>query len=258
MWDFNACLSHCMLNELNIHGGPFTWTNNQEGVHRGWSKLDWGFVNPSWLQFYPNSVAHVLSSGTSDHSSLVVSFGTQLAFPKSFKFLNCWIDNEHFSDVVAAAWLGDSRGTPMFKLFAKLKKVKHVLGQLHKSFYSSLSTRVMHCYDDLLSAQFGLLLSSLDHGLMEKVASLKEAFCKFKKAEMSMLAQRAKITHLKLSDSNTSYFYASVAARKNSSVIGSVVDFNGQVHCDPLGVANAFCYYYQYLLGTSAPVSSLD
>ncbi|KAK9676089.1 hypothetical protein RND81_11G053000 [Saponaria officinalis] len=46
MMDFSRCLSCYSLDELHFQGGPFTWTNNQDGAARGWSKLNWAFVNP--------------------------------------------------------------------------------------------------------------------------------------------------------------------------------------------------------------------
>ncbi|KAK9740677.1 hypothetical protein RND81_03G053300 [Saponaria officinalis] len=199
MLDFNSCLNWCSLDELYFQGGPFTWTNNQDGDARGWSRLDWAFFNPLWLRAFLDSIMRILPSRTSDHSPLLVLLGVQAAFKKSFKFLNCWIANARFLELVASAWDSVVFGTPIYRLFSKLKK-----------------------------------------------------------AELSMLAQKAKITHLKLSDSNTAYFYSAVAARRHLSVVGSIVDHHGQVCSSPDVVAAAFCGYYQSLLGTTSPVAPLS
>ncbi|KAK9749960.1 hypothetical protein RND81_02G161900 [Saponaria officinalis] len=258
MMDFNGCLNWCSLDELHFQCGPFIWTNNQDGDDRGWSRLDWAFVNPLWLQSFSDSIMRVLPSGTSDQSPLLVSLWLQVAILKSFKFLNCWIANEHFPGLVSSAWETMVTGTPAYKLFAKLKKVKYSLGQLHKDFYSSLSIRVNQCYSDLLVGQSDLLASPLNCALMEKVAVLKQRYYVLKKAELSMLAQRAKINHLKLSDSNTAYFYAAVATRRHLSVVGSIVDHHGQSCSSPTAVATAFYSYYQSLLGTANAVTPLN
>ncbi|KAK9733187.1 hypothetical protein RND81_04G049800 [Saponaria officinalis] len=252
-------LGWLVLGDFNIHfqGGPFTWMNNQDGVARGWSKLDWAFVNPLWLQSFPDSVMHILPPGTSDHSPLLVRLGVQASSPKSFQFLNCWIDNVQFLELVSSAWDVLVRGTPVFRLFAKLKKVKHSLGQLHREFYSNLSTRVTQCYSDLLADQAALLGSPMDSILMEKVTVLKQKLCVLKRAEISMLEQRAKITPLKLADSNTAYFYAAVAARRHLSVVGTIVDHHGRACSTSSSVADAFCNYYLSLLGTPSSVAPL-
>ncbi|KAK9689166.1 hypothetical protein RND81_09G040100 [Saponaria officinalis] len=255
MLDFNACVGQCNLDELPSHGGPFTWTNNQDGVDRGWSRLDWAFVNPLWVLLFPNAMVNILPPGSSDHSPLMVTIGVHLTFPKVFKFLNCWIEHPNFYDVVSSAWSGHVLGAPMYKLFAKLKRVKHALGGLHRAYYANMSVRVALAHENLLTCQVDLLRTPLDPTAFHNVSVAIQAYVKLKEAELSMLAQRAKGHHIKLSDSNTSYFYAAVATRKQQSFIGSIVDRHGQLHSSPDGVASAFTDYYQFLLGSSASVS---
>ncbi|KAK9756226.1 hypothetical protein RND81_01G082400 [Saponaria officinalis] len=257
MLDFNGCLGHCSLAELPSHGGPFTWTNNQDGDYRGWSKLDWAFVNSLWVHLFPNSKVEILPAGSSDHSPLMVTMGVSFAFPKVFKFLNCWTAQVNFHSVVSRAWSTNIRGAPMFRLFAKLKSVKHALGELHRGFYSNLSARVAAAHTALLECQTDLMTSPLDPTFLHRVSEARQTYTRVKEAELSMLAQRAKILHLKLSDSNTSYFYAAVAARKHQSVITSIVDHHGQSHTSQEGIASALCDYYQFLLGSSTDVSAL-
>ncbi|KAK9683897.1 hypothetical protein RND81_10G173200 [Saponaria officinalis] len=232
MLDFNACVGQCNLDELLSHGGPFTWTNNQDGVDTGRSRLDWAFMNPLWVLLFPNDMV--------------------------FKFLNCWIEHPNFYDVFSSAWSGHVPGTPMYRLFAKLKRVKHALGGLHGAYYANLSARVALAHKNLLTCQVDLLNTPLDHTALHNVSVAKQAYIKLKEAELSMLAQRAKIHHNMLSDSNTSYFYAAVTTRKQHSFIGSIVDRHGQLHSSSDGVAYAITNYYQFLLGSSASVSILE
>ncbi|KAK9704710.1 hypothetical protein RND81_07G006500 [Saponaria officinalis] len=254
MLEFNACVGQCSLDELPSHWGPFTWTNNQDGVDRGWSRLDWAFVNPIWVLLFPNATVNILPPGSSDHSPLMVTIGVHLAFPIVFKFLNCWIEHPDFLEVVSSAWSCQVSGAPMYRLFAKLKSVKHALGGLHRAYYANLSAKVALAHDNLLACQNVLLHAPLDPTFLHNILVAKQAYVRLKEAELSMLAQRAKIHHIKLSDSNTSYFYAAVATRRYQNVIGSVIDRHGHAHSSPDGVAAAFTDYYQFLLGSTDSV----
>ncbi|XP_074299602.1 uncharacterized protein LOC141630737 [Silene latifolia] len=102
-----------------------------------------------------------------------------------------------------------------------------------------------------------LLLSPLNHLLIaqEKTALLQ--YVTLKKAEMRVLAQRAKIHHLQQSDDNTKYFYAQIAAKKCRNTIGSIQDVDGSLCQGHAQVSQAFLHYYQYLLGSIEDVLSL-
>ncbi|KAK9689228.1 hypothetical protein RND81_09G044700 [Saponaria officinalis] len=180
MMDFNGCIGHCGLSELPSYRGPFTWTNNQDGVDRGWSKLDWALVNSTWLLLFPNSKVDILSSGTSDHAPLLVNMGVSFAVPKAFKFLNSWTAHTDFLTVVSAAWSTTVSGTPMYRLFAKLKFVKHALGVLHRGFYSNLSTRVVDAHATLMDCQAALMNAPLDPTFLHNVTMSKHAYTRIK------------------------------------------------------------------------------
>ncbi|XP_074278128.1 uncharacterized protein LOC141601728 [Silene latifolia] len=72
-----------------------------------------------------------------------------------------------------------------------------------------------------------------------------------------LLSLKAKVQHLKLSDTNTRYFFASIAVRKSRSTIGFIHDAQGRVCKGHAEVTQAFLGYYQTLLGSGEDIQPL-
>ncbi|XP_074305712.1 uncharacterized protein LOC141640934 [Silene latifolia] len=105
MDNFNDAIANSGLVELKTIGCFFTWTNKQELEDRKWIKLDRALVNNTWLQLYPDSFADALTPGISDHSPLVISLDQTVQHrPASFKFLNCWSQDEKFMPMITQEW----------------------------------------------------------------------------------------------------------------------------------------------------------
>ncbi|XP_074289244.1 uncharacterized protein LOC141614397 [Silene latifolia] len=75
----------------------------------------------------------------SDHSPVVVQVKEDIKIGKRFSFLNSWIHHPKYGNIVKEAWNSHVVGSPIFRLFAKLKRVKHALATLHKDNYSNFT-----------------------------------------------------------------------------------------------------------------------
>ncbi|KAK9665366.1 hypothetical protein RND81_14G107800 [Saponaria officinalis] len=111
--DFNACILHCGLEDMQSTGCDYSWTNKQEGS-RVWSKLDRVLVNSTWLAQFPSSSAKVMPSGISDHSPILVTLFEDVRPRKRFSFLNCWVQDPSYNAWVRHAWETPVTGSPMF------------------------------------------------------------------------------------------------------------------------------------------------
>ncbi|KAK9688833.1 hypothetical protein RND81_09G014300 [Saponaria officinalis] len=150
--DFNACLLDCGLEDLSGAGCDFTWTNNQEGQARVWSKLDRALISTDWLAAFPSSTALFLPSGISDHSPVVVTVFNSFKRTPRFSFLNCWIHDPQYHDLVTDAWSTMCLGTSMYKFFFRLKQVRGALRGLHRRSFSNIQSRITGARADLSSA----------------------------------------------------------------------------------------------------------
>lgn len=69
-----------------------------------------------------------LSEAVSDHSPAVISIAKLKNFgPKPFKYLSFWAEHVDFFSWVEEGWQLNVEGSPMFRLYSKLKSVKRVL-----------------------------------------------------------------------------------------------------------------------------------
>ncbi|KAK9705545.1 hypothetical protein RND81_07G065200 [Saponaria officinalis] len=159
--DFNSCILGCSLDDLHSSGCAFTWTNNQDGNARVWSKLDRALVNSAWLCSYPSSSGHFLPSDVSDHSPCMVTVLASIPHRRRFSFLNCWVSSPGYLVCIRSAWDGfmEVQADPLnatllqqvhyqLALYNKLRKVElSILRQKAKvdnTLYSDYSTKFFY------------------------------------------------------------------------------------------------------------------
>ncbi|XP_074278138.1 uncharacterized protein LOC141601736 [Silene latifolia] len=249
--DFNECL-------LNGSGCEFTWTNKQDDTTRVWSKLDRGLANPSGLSNFSTTHVTFLPAGVSDHSPVMVNVFDDPPVKSRFTFLNCWIGHSQYKGIVSQAWQTYVQGSAMFRVFSKLKYVKHGLLQLHKNHFSSLSERVSLARSSLMDCQHELQVSPLSQSLIDLERRLLAEYNSLKAAEMSMLKQKAKVDDIKHGDCSSKFFFAKIHERKKQQIIGRILDKDGKERTGLADVADGFVDYYTSLLGASTEVAPLD
>ncbi|XP_062114287.1 uncharacterized protein LOC133825346 [Humulus lupulus] len=130
MEDTRQWLDLGLVEEMKIMGPYFTWSNNQEGGDRIFSKLDRVFANETWLDEHPLASAGVQWEVGSDHSMIlikqlpVIRVGVQ-----PFRFYNMWIVHPQFREVVLNNWNQPLRfpGRGLDQISWKLLRLKHTL-----------------------------------------------------------------------------------------------------------------------------------
>ncbi|XP_074288876.1 uncharacterized protein LOC141614023 [Silene latifolia] len=221
MQEFRDCILSCSLADHPFTGGQFTWHNKQDLTPR-WAKLDRLLVNPEWYMQLPTSTVAFLPAGMSDHASILLSITSPIGKQQSFRYLNCWAISPDF----------------------------HHTG-IHHVEFSGITNRVAEAKAKLTDYQLLLQSTPLNTLLLAQEKATLNAYAKLKKAEMRVLAQRAKIQHLQLSDANTRCFYASIVARKSRNTIGVIEDAHGVICKGHTKVSQAFQNFYKNLLGTA-------
>ncbi|XP_074271138.1 uncharacterized protein LOC141595065 [Silene latifolia] len=220
--EFRDWLHTCSLEDHPYTEGVYTWHNKQHLSSR-WAKLDRLLVNLAWFLGLTASVV-VFPSGISDYAHILLTTPSTSNYHWAFRYLNYSAISPKFKVLVAKSWITPRVGSQIFSLFSHLSNLRHDLKHIHHTEFNGLTIR-------------------------EK--TLVQEFVQLKNAKLKMLAQKAKIQYLKLSDSNTRYFYASIAARRVQNTIGTIADVRGIVCLGQENVAQAFLTYYQDLLGTS-------
>lgn len=70
---FNSLIQFYELRELNLIGGGYTWSNNQDLPTL--ERLDRILVTKSWEDIFPRAVVNKKARDISDHNPLIISTG---------------------------------------------------------------------------------------------------------------------------------------------------------------------------------------
>ncbi|KAJ1394890.1 Endonuclease/exonuclease/phosphatase superfamily [Sesbania bispinosa] len=98
---FRDVIQGCGFIDLGFLGPPFTWEWN--GVKE---RLDRGLYNVEWSIRFLEVVVHHLPSFSSDHKPrlLTTQRSTVPSYSKTFKFMDSWLEDPSFKDLVVEAW----------------------------------------------------------------------------------------------------------------------------------------------------------
>ncbi|XP_062118613.1 uncharacterized protein LOC133832259 [Humulus lupulus] len=126
-------LADTQVKSLISIGSYFTWTNNQEGSARIYSKIDHVFMNEEWLDLFPYSMVVFRWEVVSDHCSCVVTnFPMEKVGIKLFRFYNFWTAHPDFKDVVMSSWRAPVKATGLRAIYLKTMRLKHRLKKLNR------------------------------------------------------------------------------------------------------------------------------
>jgi endonuclease/exonuclease/phosphatase family metal-dependent hydrolase len=70
---FNTLIDFHELREIDMSGGSYTWSNNQDNPTL--EKLDRILMNKEWENFFLNVMVKKLPREVSDHNPLIISCG---------------------------------------------------------------------------------------------------------------------------------------------------------------------------------------
>lgn len=119
----------CNMVELDrFMGNLFTWNNQSHGMRRISSKLHKLLVNDCWTRNFPNSKSNLISPSILNHCLSIVRNGRESClWRSSFKNLNLWAEHELFLPIIDRVWKEEVKGSPIFRLLTKLKRLNKEL-----------------------------------------------------------------------------------------------------------------------------------
>ncbi|XP_039049890.1 uncharacterized protein LOC120190952 [Hibiscus syriacus] len=174
----------------SLVGGPlYTWSNKQEESFLA-RKLDRVLINSRWLEDFLNSFVEFIIQGVSDHCP---------------------------TSVVKESWNLEVSGSPMFYLFAKLKRLKLRLREFNKSHFDDISSRVKAKRAQIEQMQLANLSQAGCH--LEEGKIIFNELQEVELVEASFYKQKAKVHWLKEGDRNTKFFYSTVMRKRKRNIV---------------------------------------
>ncbi|KAK9697909.1 hypothetical protein RND81_08G068900 [Saponaria officinalis] len=153
-------------------------------------------LNQDWFLRVPSSIVTFLPSGISDHAPVLLSVASYVAHNRHFRYLNCWASSPDFVDCVSRGWSSPSFGGKIYTLFSKLRRIRDALKRIHYNQFSVLAEHVAAAKARLSDCQTLLQATPICPLLLTQERQFLAAYFRLKSAEMSALAQRAKVQHL--------------------------------------------------------------
>ncbi|XP_062075434.1 uncharacterized protein LOC133779496 [Humulus lupulus] len=232
-----------LVEEMKLLGTFYTWSNNQEGDNRIYSKLDRVFVNEDWLDVFPSVIAVASWEVSFDHCAIFLK--------------QSGISHPQFRSIVLTNWNKDLRikGSGLDQVYWKLVRLKHdlkkfnwrIIGDVARS-YEDCKTEFQKARSDLFSDPQNQILASAE----------RVAFQRFKQQEKiygSNLRQKSKIEWIQFGNENSSYFHAYIKQWKRANRITSYISEDGKVEDSYPKVISHFINHFKSVLGCSNKAS---
>ncbi|KAK9668501.1 hypothetical protein RND81_13G064900 [Saponaria officinalis] len=252
LWDQLRTLSAGSLPWICL--GDFNVSHfSRTGFLSQMGKIDRLLVNRLWFLSVSSTVVF-LPSGVSDHSPILPTIASSVVLRRPFRYLNCWSLSPAFTEKVLSNWQVPVHGGRIFSLFTKLRSLRGALKSIHVNEFLGIANRVADAKARLSDCQSLLQASAVNQTLLAEEKVLLLSYKRLRNAELRVLAQKAKIQHFQLSDANTRYFYASIAARKARNNIGAIEDMHGQACYGHDKVSLTFLEFDKNLLGATEEV----
>ncbi|XP_074360389.1 uncharacterized protein LOC141701635 [Apium graveolens] len=103
---FKTAIEDCLLGEIDLVGGKFTWEKGKGTADWVREKLDRAFPTDLWWHMFPLCTLSVTHSSISVHDPIILNFFNTNVTKKQFrfKFENTWLKEPTFHTEVTKFW----------------------------------------------------------------------------------------------------------------------------------------------------------
>jgi hypothetical protein len=137
--------------DLGYQGDPFTWSNKQENEHHIKERLDRFCATPSWITRFPRFTNYHITSYSSDHSPILLVFGTNHDFREDShskthlkRFENIWLQDKDCFQIVKTNWVQKNED-----LKGNLQEVLSKLHQWGRTNFGNVPKEIRSIQDKL-------------------------------------------------------------------------------------------------------------
>lgn len=168
--------------------------------------------------------------------------------------MNIVASHPQFLDVVSNVWHKQVSGSPMASVWYKLQNLKTEIKGLHVKHFSKTEERIAAAYDDLEQVQALLAHDPIKPDLCLQEAQAIKKVRHWLHVEESILKQKSREQWVKLGDSNSKFFYATMKQRQAQNRIDAIQTDSGEIVRDPCLIENEVVRFYTALMGSRAAV----
>ncbi|XP_068461724.1 uncharacterized protein [Phaseolus vulgaris] len=143
IFGFNNFIDRNLLVEFPVVGKKYAWYKSNVSAK---IRIDRVLVFDDWLQQWPMGKQYILSREISDHCVIVVKSSVKDWGPKPFRFIDVWLMEPGFKDMVRDNWNSYSgKGNSIYAFKGKLKSLKVDLKVWNRDVFGHLESEKKNC-----------------------------------------------------------------------------------------------------------------
>ncbi len=197
------------LFDLGFEDSPFTWIKGRKGLTFKAERLDRMVASMEWINMFEGAKVVHLAKLSSDHCPLMLEFPQVLERVKGhrvFCFEAMWVKDEQSKDIVQQAWsLDTEEGSPMFRVFEKLKHCRVSLIAWSKERFGKLAGRIKEKRKRLQE-----LSNATPIDFSAEILALQDEINDLLEKEEIFWCQRSRVVWMQDGDQNTRFFLCPV------------------------------------------------
>ncbi|CAL1378948.1 unnamed protein product [Linum trigynum] len=240
------------LFDPGFQGDPFTWTNRRMGAACIRERLDRALCSQNWQDRFPETLVKHFTDQGSDHRALLLSDKPYTRHSRPlFRFDARWADNPQVRAMVAYVWQENIEGTPMFRLWERLKKLRHLLYDWSRAGTTNSLRNIR-----TLQAEIERIKAIIPVN-WEVVRDLEVELNRQWEAEEVYWQQKSRVHWLKKGDKNTSYFHTVTRTRRKKNFVERLQNDDGEWIADEKGKAEVATDFYRHLFTSENTVHNM-
>ncbi|CAK8531160.1 unnamed protein product [Lathyrus sativus] len=194
------------------------------------------------------TVLKILPPNISDHALLYLDTKEQRKTAKHFKFNNYLTELPGYDALIKRNWDVYMRGSPMYVLWQKFKRLQHELKTFSKPF-SDVKNKLTAARDNLKNLQKQLIRDKMNTTVIGNAINLTEEVVALNKIEWKILQQREKIDWIRKGDGNNHYLYVAVKTKHHSNCLTNLRKSDDRKLSDQNDIEEEVMEFYKNLMG---------
>ncbi|CAL1366863.1 unnamed protein product [Linum trigynum] len=201
---------------------------------------------------FPETLVKHFTDQGSDHRALLLADKPYIRSNRPlFRFDARWAENPEVRAMVQYVWQEELQGTPMFRLWERLKKLRHLLYDWSRAGTTNSLRNIK-----TLQAEVDRVKSILPVD-WEVVRSLEMELSRQWDAEKVYWQQKSRVRWLKRGDQNSAYFHTVTRARRKRNFVAGLRDDEGEWVTEESGKARIATSFYQTLFTSESQVPNM-
>ncbi|CAL1358706.1 unnamed protein product [Linum trigynum] len=216
------------------------------------ARLDRAVCSQSWMDTYPETLVKHFTDQGSDHRALLLADKPYVRTSRPlFRFDARWVDNPEVRAMVNYVWQEEIQGTPMFRLWERLKKLRHLLYDWSRAGTTNSLRNIK-----MLQAEIERI-KSIHPVHWDEIRTLEMELSRQLEAEEVFWQQKSRVKWLKKGDQNSSYFHTVTRARRKRNFVAGLRNEEGEWVTEETGKTSIATNFYQTLFTSETQVPNM-